>query len=273
MLKRCGSIILSVILCVSVLSGCQTKKMFGSETEMKTYVDGVWESEDTTYAVSNGKILNFSKSTVDYIWSEFSSSLEYDFSQYTAQKFYEDIYLNHFSILRSNFVYDYENSKITSGSAEWLEFLDDGTAIHDKQVFTKISDSSTYVEDEVKAVFEENIEELIFKEKYPDLPSSREVQYDKWGHFGDNFIITGTAELDDYYNWGYENYEYGYFCINIRPSGGTYSDEWYVYANRNSFSDLYASLQSGSKNVTLVAQMVYVDTGSNNMATLVDYKK
>ncbi len=84
-----------------------------------------------------------------------------------------------------------------------------------------------------------------------------------------NYIRLWRGKTGD----GSVSYEFGYFCINIRPTGGSYSDGWYVYANRNTFFDLYASLQSGSKNVILVAQMVYVDTGSNNMATLVDYKK
>lgn len=115
-------------------------------------------------------------------------------------------------------------------------------------------------------------EDYQWQQKYGDLPTAREVQYDKWGHFGDCFTISGTAELDDYYNWGYKNYEYGYFCIRIRPTGGSYSDEWYVYASRSKFADLYNGFLSGSKSVTLVAQLVQVETGSNNMATLVDYK-
>ena len=271
MQKKLGSLLLVIILFVSLLSGCNTTMKFQDVGDMQSYVDGVWESEHITYAICNGEIVSFSENTLDYIWSEFSSSA-HDFNNFTAQKFYNEIYLSHNLVESSDFSYDYENGKLVSGSIEWLEFSNDEKAINNDEVFRKVSDSLTYVEDKVKNYFDIKIEDVKFNAKYSNLPSAKEVQYNKWGHFGDNFVITGIAELDDYYNWGYANYEYGYFCINIRPTGGSYSDEWYVYANRNSFSDLYASLQSGSKNVTLVAQMVYVDTGSNNMATLVDYK-
>ena len=273
MSKKLGSIILSLILCVSVLSGCQTSMKFDSEEEMRSYVDGVWKSENFTCAVSNGKFQYYSEATLDLVWTDFSFKPEEDLNKYTAQSFYEEIYLTYAVVKASSYdiVYDYENSKIISSTSSFLEFSDDGTAIQSEEVFTKISDSITYVEDEVKLYFEENIDGLKFEKKYTGLPSAKEVQYNKYGHFGDNFIIEGTAVLDDYYNWGYKNYEYGYFCIRISPTGGTYSDGWYVYANRKTFSDLYSSLQNGSKNVTLVAQMVYVDTSIDNMATLVDY--
>ena len=126
--------------------------MFESETEMKSYVDGVWKSEKTTFAISNGEIIGFNDGQIDYCWSKFSESDEYDLSDYTAQQFYEDFYLKY--NLCFNMEYDYENSKITSGSAEWLEFLNDGTAIsksasYKDEEFEKVSDSKTYVIDKV----------------------------------------------------------------------------------------------------------------------------
>lgn len=274
MLKRLGSIVLSFIVCVCLLTGCQTKKIFESETEMKSYVDGVWKSDKTTYAIADGKIISFNDGQIDYCWSKFSESDEYNLNDYTAQQFYQDFYLKY--NLCFNIEYDYKNSKITSGSAEWLEFMNDGTAkpikeIHKNEEFNKISDSKTYVVDKVETHFNNNIEDLIFNKKYTDLPTAREVQYNKWGYLAQKFLITGSAQLDDYYNWGYDGLEALYFCIKIRPTGGTYSDEWYIYADRNKFSDLYQSLLNGSKTVSLVSEMWFYDTGSNNMATLVDH--
>lgn len=274
--RRFVSIICSLLLCASVLTGCQTKKMFETEAEMKSYVDGVWESNKTTYAIADGKIIAFKDGQIDYCWSKFSESVEYDLTDYTAQQFYEDFYLKY--NLCFNIDYDYKNSKITSGSAEWLEFMNDGSATsieetHNNEEFNKISDSKTYVIDKVKTYFNNNIEDLIFNKKYSNLPNAREVQYDKLSHIGDRFLVSGTAELDDYYNYGYDNLEPVYFCINIRPTGGSYSDEWYIYADRNEFAELYKSLLNGSKNISLVAEIWFWPTGSNNMATLVDYKK
>lgn len=274
MLKRWGSIILSLILCASVLSGCQSKKAFETEEEMKSYVDGVWQSEKTTYSVADGKIIAFQEGQIDYCWTKFSESTEYDLQEYTAQQFYDDFYL-HYNLC-FNFEYDYKNSKIKSGSAEWLDFLSDGTAIsveenYDGEVFNKISDSKTYVIDKVKEYYNDNIENLIFNKKYSNLPNAREVQYDKLSYIGKSFLVSGYAELDDYYNYGYDNLESVYFCINIRPTSGSYSDEWYIYADRNEFAELYETLLNGPKNVNLVAEIWFWPTGSNNMAALVDY--
>ncbi len=271
MFKRMGCIILSAILCASILSGCQAKKAFMSETEMQSYVDGVWESDSTTYAISNGKIIDFNDGQLDYCWSKFSESNKYNLSQYNAQRFYREIYLDYNLCININ--YDYENSKITSNTAQWLEFMDDGTAIKGEETFEKISDSTTYVMDKIEEFYANNIEELKFTRKYPNLPSSREVQYNKFNYLGQKFLISGFAELDDYYNWGYDDLKALYFCIRIRPTGGSYTDEWYVYADRNEFAELYQSLLNGSKSVSLISEMWFYDTGSNNMATLVDYKK
>ena len=266
MLKRIGCISLVIVLCIYTLCGCEKNMKFDSQEEMKSYVNGVWESDYAVYLITDGTVVRYSDYFFNTFWSEFSQNTEYDINNLSSEEFYIE-YLSRVKPI--NIEYDYSNSKIKYNGMDYLTFLDDGTAIESQEnVFHKSSKTNSYIADKVKEFYNEKV----FEQKYPDLPTAREVQYDKWGHFGDNFIIEGTAELDDYYNYGYKNYEYGYFCINIRPSGGTYSDEWYVYANRKTFSDLYESLQGGSKSVTLVAELIYVDTGSNNMATLVDYK-
>lgn len=257
---------LVILLCLYTLCGCEKNMKFDSKEEMKSYVNGVWESDYEVYLITDGTVVRYSDAFFNIFWSEFSQNTEYDINNLSSEEFYIE-YLSRVKPI--NIEYDYSNSKIKYNGVDYLTFLDDGTAIKDKEtVFYKSSKTNSYIADKVKEFYNEEV----FQQKYSDLPSAREVQYNKYGHFGDKFTITGIAELDNYYNWGYENYEYGFFCINIRPTGGTYSDEWYVYANRNTFTDLYSSLQSGSKSVTLVAELIYVDTGSDNMATLVDYK-
>ena len=107
--------------------------------------------------------------------------------------------------------------------------------------------------------------------RYPGIISNKDVQFNKSGTLGQSFLIEGTAKLDDYYNWGYRNFEASHFCINIRPAGGSYSDEWTVYASRSDFKELYDDLMNGSQNIYLIAKTEFADTGSNNMATLIDY--
>ena len=258
---------------------------FTSADEMKEYFQGTWLSEnDQFYLVfNNGQYYRHTNSAFNSSFFRMQSEIiengSKKYSDITFEDFYKDEFID--SGYHARHKIEFESSKGIAKSSDSKVFIalddgnisDDGTISNDDgKIYRKISEDVNYVEDLLKSEFDESIKELIFNEKYPNLPTSREVQYDKYGHLFDNFIITGTAELDDYYNWGYENYEYAYFCIQITPSAGSFSDRWYVYAERNKFADLYSSLQSGSKNVTLVAQMIFVDTGSNNMATLVDYK-
>lgn len=87
-------------------------------------------------------------------------------------------------------------------------------------------------------------------------------------------MLKGTAKLDDYYNWGYKNLSPLYFCMFVEPTGGSYSDSWYIYASRSEFSELYDDLITGSiSNISLVCECMFYETGSNNMATLVDYRR
>lgn len=271
MLKRWGSIVLSLILCISVFSGCQTSMKFDSEEEMKSYVQGVWQDGSTYYVIDNNKIYKYYDWELTMKLSELEEDTSINVEKLTFEQFYEE---NPLITPFKDIEYKHKSGKIVSSISkeEVFRILENGTLKYGEDILTQYSQEPNDLRDLIKEEFDAEIGEMIFNKKYPDLPSAREVQYDKYGHIFDKFIIIGYAELDDYYNWGYENCEYAYFCIQITPSAGSFSDRWYVYAERNKFADLYSSLQSGSKNVTLVAQMIFVDTGSNNMATLVDYK-
>ena len=111
-----------------------------------------------------------------------------------------------------------------------------------------------------------------FLNQYPNAVSYKDVKYDPFSYLGENFIITGTAELDDYYNYEYRDFEYSYFCIAVEPIGGSYSDRWYIYANRSAFQELFQMLKNGKvSTITLVCQGQFVDATKNSLATLTDY--
>ncbi len=111
-----------------------------------------------------------------------------------------------------------------------------------------------------------------FLNNYDDLPKNQDVQYDPYSYIGDNFSLRGSADLDDYYNFNYLNFEVNYFCVQVTPQGGSILDAWYVYANRNDFPDLYNTLRSGNISaITMICNAQFAEAASNNMATLVDY--
>lgn len=102
--------------------------------------------------------------------------------------------------------------------------------------------------------------------------NSRDVQYDMANNLGELFSLEGTATLDDYYNYGFgSNLESTYFCLQVTPKGGTYSDRWYIYCHRESFEKLYQQvISSGSTYVKLVCTIpsYRYKQNQNNMAEL-----
>jgi hypothetical protein len=80
-----------------------------------------------------------------------------------------------------------------------------------------------------------------------------DAQYDIDRNVGKLFWFSdfGVAELSDYYHYGYSGLEAEYFCIEVTPGAkagedykmGSYSDKWYIYADRDSFSALFDELK------------------------------
>ncbi len=271
MLKKCLNLVLIAILITSMFCGCQKTMKFETGSEMRMHVKGVWRYDTTYYVIDNSKAYRYYDWELTHSLLKIEDDESIDIENITFDDFYEE---NPLITPIDNIVFGYGAGKILSrdDKEELFRVLEDGRLKFDDEILTQISSEPNYLRDLIEEDFNAEIKRIRFDKKYSDLPTAREVQYDKYGHIFKKFVITGMAELDDYYNWNYENYEFGYFCINIRPTGGSYSDSWYIYAEREKFKELYESLQSGSKNVTLVAELIYVDTGSNNMATLVDYK-
>lgn len=115
-------------------------------------------------------------------------------------------------------------------------------------------------------------EKNAFLEKYQDLPTYIDVKYDPFGHVGDEFILTGRAELDDYYNYDYRDRESIYFCMCVTPEGGGYTDRWYIYCYRSNYKDLFEKLKDGAiQDITLICWSGFPDSLEEEMADLHDY--
>lgn len=102
--------------------------------------------------------------------------------------------------------------------------------------------------------------------------TAKEVQYNMQNNLDKEFILEGTAKLDDYYNYGYnKSIENRYFCISITPNNSTYSDIWYIYCERNQFSYIYNQLLIKKQNLNLICKIEKSKFQKNqgNMATAV----
>lgn len=164
------------------------------------------------------------------------------------------------------------SARATSGTSVW-KFYNDETMKHhgDSYIQSEHLLILEYAFDDACKSIKEVAKET-FLNKYPNAASYKDVKYDPYSYLGRNFVITGTAELDDYYNYEYRDLEYSYFCIAIEPVNGSYSDRWYIYAKRNTFQELFQTLKNGkSITITLVCQGQFVNATKNSLATLTDY--
>lgn len=101
--------------------------------------------------------------------------------------------------------------------------------------------------------------------------TAKDVQYDMVKYLDKNFFITGTAELDDYYNYGFNHsMERDYFVAYVIPDGESYSDGWYLYFHRESFNELFQKLKKGKVDImaTSVIPKFRYERGQNNMAVV-----
>ncbi|MCL1696256.1 MULTISPECIES: hypothetical protein [unclassified Lysinibacillus] len=84
--------------------------------------------------------------------------------------------------------------------------------------------------------------------------TGKEVQFDLANNLDKEFYLEGQVELCDYYNYGYTNEE-KFFCGQLTPTDGGYSDSWYLYFHRDSFKNEYQDLLNGDVNMRVVAQI------------------
>ena len=273
-MKRMISILLTVVLCATLFSGCQSHDVdlmttapwsqttqvtdvFDSVEQMKEAVDGIWMNCKTGdyIIIENGKLVELNDTTKNLELTPLAK----------AASSFDDYYAKISQACGEEIEYDCGSGSLILCQTEtvFFEISDEGTAFNDDMIMFIKENDEDYVKE---GLLDDYIEAV-----YPNMLTNKDAQYDKYGNLGKNFMISGVAELDDYYNWGYRGFESAFFCINIRPNGGNYSDEWYIYASRDNFSKLFDELKNGNKNIHIIAKMEFADTGMNNMATLVDY--
>ena len=118
----------------------------------------------------------------------------------------------------------------------------------------------------VKKSFETSIEEYMTENNI--VLSWKDIQYDMSNNLDKEFIVAGTAELSDYYNYGFKGREGDYFCVSITPYDGKYSNRWHLYFHRESFEKLFNSLKEGNRRIITTCEIpdfIYKE-GQGNMA-------
>jgi len=106
-----------------------------------------------------------------------------------------------------------------------------------------------------------------FKEETGVTLTGKEVQYNLSNNLDKEFYLDGTVKLCDYYNYGFTN-ESKFFCGQLTPVDGKYSDSWYLYFNRESFDSAYEALLNRNVNMRIVAKIPSkaYKRGQGNMA-------
>ncbi|MCT1538440.1 MULTISPECIES: hypothetical protein [Lysinibacillus] len=99
--------------------------------------------------------------------------------------------------------------------------------------------------------------------------TGKEVQYNLANNLNVEFYLNGNVELCDYYNYGYTN-EAKFFCGQLTPVDGDYSDSWYLYFHRDSFDNAYQALLEGNINMRIIAKIPSngYERGQGNMAVV-----
>ena len=257
---------LSMVLCVLLLSGCTSNNaqetaqvaMYDSVEQMQDVADGVWINGHTGeyVVVENGFLISYNENSIQNQLNKL----------HNTPLSFEDYCKTFSTDCATEVDYDYANGHLLNSETQALIFrLYNQDSAFDANNIMYIKDST----------YKERIEEMLLdgyiETLYPNILSNKDVQFDKYGTLGQIFMIEGTAQLDDYYNWGYRDFEASHFCINIRPVGGSYSDEWTIYASRSNFRELYNALMNSSQHIYLIAKTEFADIRNDNMATLVDY--
>lgn len=81
-----------------------------------------------------------------------------------------------------------------------------------------------------------------------------EVRYNMSNNLDKQFYLEGTVELCDYYNYGFTN-ESKYFCGQLTPFEGGFTDSWYLYFDRESFDGVFNVLLQGNLHLRIAAEV------------------
>lgn len=119
---------------------------------------------------------------------------------------------------------------------------------------------------EVKKTFKDSVEE--YRKEFNLDITWKDIQYDMYNNLSKEFLVAGTAELSDYYNYGFREREKNYFCVSIIPYDGDYTNRWHLYFNREDFKELFDSLKEEKRVIITTCEIpdyIYKE-GQGNMA-------
>jgi hypothetical protein len=74
---------------------------------------------------------------------------------------------------------------------------------------------------------------------------ARDVLFNMQNTLDQPFAIMGKAKLDNYYNYGFRDFEKTHFAVSIIDEGAGFSDRWVLYLERDKFNDLFQTLKNG----------------------------
>lgn len=262
-------------------------KTFSNEKEIEDFSSGFWLCEDNSDdALSYYKICFFYKNlyfgwNISYSYGE---NLEDRIKTLLcdAEEATGDTLKNAFQFLMQLMQSDEDNTEFVCQKLDDIQYDTNGniTSISEGQIIgTILSDGTLKSDDEI--FYKDDLKDLnrafhnaklsICMDQYEGLVTYTDVKYDPLSYYGAPFLISGTAELDDYFNYEYRDLEVVYYCIRITPTGGEYSDSWYIYSYRDKNTELFEKLKDGPASVTMICYGFYPDALKNEMANLIDY--
>ena len=269
----------------SIASSSDVKKRFSSEEEFKKYSNGFWVC-DTNHNDSqkyykirvfdNGICLDWDFSypanqtladCLKGILVSYKENANISFNKATKLLTSDCTNIEGIKFSIFEIQYDYRKGEINASDGQSIAtFFDNGTAEINDDIYTHSDNCLDLQEAFVSAKIS------LFQEEHGELVTYKDVKYDPSSHFNSYFLLTGSAELDDYYNYDYRDLESMYFCVCVTPTGGGFSDRWYIYCSRSEYDELFEELKKGSiSNICMICRGMYYDSLPHEMANLFDY--
>lgn len=97
----------------------------------------------------------------------------------------------------------------------------------------------------------------------------KDASYNTENNFKKAFFIKGKANLSNYFNYGFTNKK-DFFCVEVTPYDGSYSDRWYVYFKHEDDNEEFYNtlLNSNEKLIEVIAAIPEntYDPNQGNMA-------
>lgn len=304
MSKRLLSILICIILCFTLVGCGKSKLSFENSSDMEEHIyNGVWSCE-TNYnkgiidyhyiAFTDSLCINLTLSrdsdqTLEDMFTYLLDDIKIEdftftsFAEFILAIDESSIKSKHISgfILSGNFKLKMEPIDLEPNNALVKEtktkvtyqFYDDNTMVTHGETY-HLDEEDNQLETAFAIAYNTKKESMKkeFLNQYSNLANANQVKYNVYEYLGRKFSIEGTAELDDYFNFEYRDFEMIYFCIRVIPKNGSYLDAWYIYGDRSTHKELFERLQQGGiSNITFIAEGYFPRALSNQMASLTDY--